>query len=84
MSARPALPELGDDDVPATRKAEHIPATPAAGAADPPAVHVVHRGDTLFDLAHRYHVQIAQLKRWNHLRGNAIRIGQKLRVRAPE
>lgn len=84
VSATPALPDLGDDHAPATRKAEHIPATPTAETADPPAVHVVHRGDTLFDLAHRYHVQVAQLKRWNHLRGNAIRIGQKLKVSAPE
>ncbi|MGN2244688.1 transglycosylase SLT domain-containing protein [Frateuria sp. GZRR33] len=84
VSAKPALPDLGDDDTPATGKAEHIPGAPAADAVDRPTVHVVHRGDTLFDLAHRYHVQVAQLKRWNHLRGNAIRIGQKLKVSAPD
>ncbi|UGB36803.1 transglycosylase SLT domain-containing protein [Frateuria soli] len=84
VSAKPALPDLGDDDTPATSKDEHIPDTLPAGARDKPVVHVVSRGDTLFELAHRYHVRVAQLKRWNHLDGSAIRIGQKLTVSAPD
>jgi membrane-bound lytic murein transglycosylase D len=84
VSAKPALPDLGDDDAPATRKAEHIPGAPTAETLNKPKVHVVHRGDTLFDLARRYHVQVSQLKRWNHLRGTAIRIGQKLRLSAAD
>jgi membrane-bound lytic murein transglycosylase D len=84
VSSKPALPDLGDDDAPATSKAEHIPAAPTADTANAPDIHVVRRGDTLFDLARRYHVQVAQLKRWNHLGGSAIRIGQKLTVSAPD
>ncbi|MGN2254872.1 transglycosylase SLT domain-containing protein [Frateuria sp. GZRe12] len=84
VSPDPVLPGLGDDDPPATRKAEHIPGSPAADAAATPVVHVVRRGDTLFDLARRYHVQVAQLKRWNHLGGSDIRIGQKLTVSASD
>lgn len=84
VSARTALPDLGDDDAPDTSKAEHIPDPPPAASHDAPVVHVVRRGDTLYELAHRYHVRIAQLKRWNALDGNAIRIGQKLTVSAPD
>ncbi|HET6805255.1 MAG TPA: transglycosylase SLT domain-containing protein [Frateuria sp.] len=84
VSAKPGLPDLGDGDAPATRKAEHIPATPTAEATGQPRIHKVRPGDTLFELARRYRVEVAQLKRWNHLRGNAIRIGQKLRVSAPD
>ena len=84
VSAKPSLPDLGDDDPPATRKAEHIPATPTVDAPAQPQAHVVRRGETLFELARRYGVKVAQLKRWNHLEGNAIRIGQKLTVGAPD
>jgi membrane-bound lytic murein transglycosylase D len=80
VGANPALPGLDGDDAPATSTAEHIPGAPDAEAAATPVVHVVRRGDTLFDLARRYHVQVAQLKRWNHLGGSDIRIGQKLTV----
>jgi membrane-bound lytic murein transglycosylase D len=83
VSAKPELPDLGDDDAPATSKAEHIPAPPTAEDAPAPQTHVVRRGDTLSGLAHRYEVGVTQLKRWNHLHGNAIRIGQKLTVSAP-
>lgn len=83
VSAKPELPDLGDDDAPATSKAEHIPAPPTAADVSAPQTHVVRRGDTLSELAHRYEVEVAQLKRWNHLRGSAIRIGQKLTVSAP-
>ena len=82
VSAKPQLPNLGDDDPPATSKAEHIPATPTIDASAP-RVHVVRRGDTLSGLARHYGVKVSQLKRWNHLGGNAIRIGQKLTVGAP-
>jgi membrane-bound lytic murein transglycosylase D len=44
---------------------------------------VVRRGDTLSELARHYGVKVSQLRRWNHLGGNAIRIGQKLTVGAP-
>jgi membrane-bound lytic murein transglycosylase D len=42
--------------------------------------HVVRKGETLWSIAHRYHVTIAELKRWNHLDGDGIRPGEALRV----
>ena len=35
-------------------------------------------GDYLGRIASRYHVSVAQLKKWNHLRSNNLKIGQVL------
>jgi LysM repeat protein len=43
-------------------------------------VHVVKRGETLGHIAMKYRVSVANLKRWNNLRSNNIRIGQRLRI----
>jgi membrane-bound lytic murein transglycosylase D len=40
----------------------------------------VQRGDTLGGIARRFHVTIAELRRWNHLRGSSIAAGRTLRV----
>ncbi|MEN9423871.1 MAG: hypothetical protein RL122_1254 [Pseudomonadota bacterium] len=41
----------------------------------------VHRGDTLSGIAHKYRTRVATLKRLNHLRGDTIFVGQRLRIR---
>lgn len=41
----------------------------------------VHRGDTLSRIAYRYRTTVYRLKRLNHLRGDTIYVGQRLRVR---
>lgn len=38
----------------------------------------VRRGDNLLAIANRYDVDVADLKRWNHLRSAKVRYGQKL------
>lgn len=40
----------------------------------------VHRGDSLSKIAYRYRTTVARLKRLNHLKGDKILIGQRLRV----
>ncbi len=45
------------------------------------AVHVVKRGESLGVIARRNGTSVAALKRLNRLRSDAIRIGQRLRVR---
>jgi len=40
----------------------------------------IRRGDTLSGIAERYHVRIASLRRWNHLRGSRIVAGRTLHV----
>ncbi|MCA9520808.1 MAG: penicillin-insensitive murein endopeptidase [Myxococcales bacterium] len=40
----------------------------------------VRKGDTLARIAKRYKVRVADLRRWNRIRGNRVRIGQKLTI----
>lgn len=54
---------------------------PAHAAASRTSHHRVRKGDTLWSIAHRYHVSVADLKRWNDLRGNDLRMGEEIRVR---
>ena len=42
--------------------------------------HVVTSGDTLSEIAQRYQVSIGQLRSHNRIKGNTIRIGQKLSI----
>lgn len=44
------------------------------------AYHTVAKGDTLFNLSRRYNTTVDNIKRLNGLSGNAIQIGQRLRV----
>ena len=43
-------------------------------------IYTVARGDTLSSIARKHAVEVAQLREWNHLRDNQIRLGQRLRV----
>ena len=45
-----------------------------------PLRHVISRGETLSEIAERYHVRLATLKRFNQLTGDVIRIGQILTI----
>lgn len=40
----------------------------------------VKRGDTLGGIAHKYHVKVSQIKRWNRIKGSFIREGQRLKI----
>lgn len=60
----------------------------ARDAARPPGagdrIHVVERGDTLFSIAFRNQVEVADLVAWNGIDNpNLIRIGQRLRLNPP-
>lgn len=50
-----------------------------AQAASPATV-TVRRGDTLFKLSVRHHTTVDALRRANGIRGNLIRVGQRLRL----
>lgn len=42
--------------------------------------HSVRQGQTLGQIARRYGVSVNKLRQWNHLRGNTIRVGQRLKI----
>jgi membrane-bound lytic murein transglycosylase D len=44
--------------------------------------HTVRSGETLSEIGERYHISVAQIKAWNGLRNNTIRVGQRLRIRS--
>lgn len=54
------------------------PAVSTAGGSS--AFHTVTRGDTLYALSRQYGVTVDDLKNWNNLNSDLIRIGQQLRV----
>ena len=57
------------------------PPQDVSAAAPAPARHRVRKGDTLWSIAHRYHVSVKDLKRWNNLHDSDVRAGEELRVR---
>jgi len=42
--------------------------------------HTVRRGDTLTAIANKYGVSVADVKKWNNIRGQNIMVGQKLTI----
>lgn len=50
-----------------------------AMAADRPS-HTVRQGETLFSISRQYDVTVDQIREWNGLRDNVIRVGQELIV----
>jgi membrane-bound lytic murein transglycosylase D len=42
----------------------------------------VRRGDTLASIAKRHHVSVANLKRWNHIKGQSVHAGQQLVIQS--
>ncbi|MDW3197136.1 MAG: LysM peptidoglycan-binding domain-containing protein [Cytophagales bacterium] len=43
-------------------------------------VYRVRSGDVLGTIARRYHVRVSDIKKWNNLRSNLIRVGQRLAI----
>ncbi|MCK5278325.1 MAG: LysM peptidoglycan-binding domain-containing protein, partial [Cyclobacteriaceae bacterium] len=43
-------------------------------------IHRVRSGDVLGRIAQRYHVRVSDIKKWNSLHSNTIRVGQRLNI----
>lgn len=76
-SAADVRQTIAADNLPAEEPALPARQTPAAGK---PATHKVAAGETLASIAALYGVTPAEVKRWNNLRRNSVRVGQQLRV----
>ncbi|WP_409295807.1 LysM peptidoglycan-binding domain-containing protein [Peribacillus sp. SCS-26] len=62
---------------------------PAAKPAPKPAapkqtVYTVVKGDSLDKIARKYKTTVSSLKKWNSLKNDTIKLGQKLKVTAPK
>ena len=57
-----------------------IPAAARSKTATPRKTHTVGRGDSLWQIARDYSVNVGQLQRWNHLQGHTLKLGQVLQV----
>ena len=56
------------------------PASASSSSTGTRISYKVRSGDSLGKIAARHHVTVAQLKSWNHLRSNTIRVGQRLYI----
>jgi LysM repeat protein len=62
----------------------------ASPPVNPPAViakkgiHTVAQKETVFSIARQYNITESQLRQWNNIQGNELRIGQTLFVQQPE
>lgn len=46
-------------------------------------VHTVKKGETLASIAKKYHISVSNLKKWNNLKKDTIKVGQRLTVYPP-
>jgi peptidoglycan lytic transglycosylase D len=60
-----------------------IPQAPSNPGALRSTLYKPRRGDTLVTIADRFGVTVAQLRRWNHLRGDGVTPGRRLYVSEP-
>ncbi|WP_050179780.1 3D domain-containing protein [Domibacillus robiginosus] len=52
----------------------------ASAAQAAAATHTVQKGDTLYNISKRYSTSVDQVKKWNNLSSNTIKVGQKLSI----
>ncbi len=54
--------------------------TPGSTYGRTKQVYRVRSGDVLGLIANRYHVRISDIRKWNRIKGNMIRVGQRLNI----
>jgi membrane-bound lytic murein transglycosylase D len=79
----PAPPALAEAPVTESHAVDVVTASNAPRAektAQATLFYRVKRGDTLLSIAKLYRTTVSSLKTWNRLRGNEIKIGQRLTI----
>ena len=67
-------------------KTDFIPSTKDSAYVDTEKVerktqfHTIKSGESLGKIADKYNVTITELKKWNHIKGNTIQAGKKLKI----
>ncbi len=76
--ARNREPGAAGSNPPSSRPQKPLaPQAPPKGKA---STHVVEAGDTLWSISQKYGATVADVKRWNGIRGSGIKAGDKLKV----
>ena len=44
-------------------------------------IHTVKKGETLSSISRKYGCTVSELKKWNGLKGNTVKVGQKLKIK---
>lgn len=65
-------------------EAPKVPEAPVVTPVETPATHTVKKGDTLYSLAKKYNMSVAELKTLNNLKKDVLTIGQVLKVKKVE
>ena len=79
-SRAPAPPTVTASTVTASTAVSARAPTAATAAARAPVRHVIARGETLSEIAERYRVSSASIRRTNSLRTDVLRVGQVLTI----
>ena len=90
IPARPATTDVPypNDPIPAsattTKPADATTTKPAPTTqkpADGTVYHDIMKGDTLFSIARKYNTTVTNIKKWNNMPDDTVKVGQKLRVK---
>ena len=54
----------------------------SSGSGTTTKTHVVKKGETLSSIAKKYGCTVADIKKWNGLKSNTVKVGQKLTIKS--
>lgn len=72
---------VGDHRTGISRKAVALAGTSFGKSDGASITHRIRKGETLYVISKKYHCSVADLKRWNRLKGSSIKPGQQLKIR---
>ncbi len=75
---------IGQDLVVGKRAVQQPPQPEAVRSIAVKGVHEVQPGQTLFSIARQYDISVDQIRDWNSLTGNDLKVGQSLYVARPD
>ncbi|MDX5479431.1 MAG: LysM peptidoglycan-binding domain-containing protein [Cyclobacteriaceae bacterium] len=75
-----APPQSNPSPVTTQPRAETPRQTAPPSSGQERITHVVQQGETLFRLSQRYSVSVEDIKKWNNLPDNTIKVGQRITI----
>ncbi len=79
-----SIPEVDRDTIPPPVKKDTIKQlVQKEQPSNKPDYHIVQKGETLYQIAYKYDLAIPEFRRWNRIRKDEIKIGQRLLIQNP-